>query len=177
MGPTPCQVGRGRVRVWVESGTGRGRVGVDSVSSRAGSSRGLGRVGDGSGSYWGRLRFKSGRVGSGAGWSRGRAGVVFGCQSLATNHGDVSICSGSLRFNMKVAPMLKDHLSFNACASVIASQKSLALFVCMVAPILKDHLNTNACVSGIVRAKRAERCLCVCGGGWWCVLCVWSPPY
>ena len=35
-------------------------------------------------------------------------------------------------------------------------------------------------ISGIVRAKRAERCLCVCvcvGGGWWCVLCVWSPPY
>ena len=118
MGPTPCQVGWGRVRVWVESGTGRGRVGVDSVSSRAGSSRGLGRVGDGSGSYWGRLRFKSGGVGSGSGWSRGRAGVVFGCQTLATNHGDVSICSGSLRFNMKVAPMLKDHLSFNACASI-----------------------------------------------------------
>ena len=35
----------------------------------------------------------------------------------------------------------------------------------MVAAILKDHLNTNACVSVIVRAKRAERCLCVCGGG------------
>ena len=34
----------------------------------------------------------------------------------------------------------------------------------MVAPILKDSLNTNACVSGIVRAKRAERCLCVCVG-------------
>ena len=72
-------------------------------------------------SDWGRLRFKSGGVGSGSGWSRGRAGVVFGCQSLATNHGDVSICSGSLRFNMKVAPILKDHLNTNACASVIAS--------------------------------------------------------
>ena len=74
--------------------------------------------------------------------------------------------------------MLKDHLSFNACANVIASQKSLALFVCMVAPILKDHLNTNACVSVIVRAKRAEGCLRVCvWGGWWCVCCVYGGPH
>ena len=49
VGSTPCQVGWGRVGVWVESGTGRGRVGVDSVSSRAGSSWGLGRVGTGRG--------------------------------------------------------------------------------------------------------------------------------
>ena len=48
----------------------------------------------------------------------------------------------------------------------------------MVAPILKDHLNTNACVSVIVRAKRAERCLCVCvcGGGMVvCVVCMVAP--
>ena len=46
----------------------------------------------------------------------------------------------------------------------------------MVAPILKDHLNTNACVSVIVRAKRAERCLCVCGGGIVvCVVCMVAP--
>ena len=51
LGLTPCQVGPGRVGVWVESGTGGGRIGVDSVSSRAGSGRGLGRVGDG----WGRV--------------------------------------------------------------------------------------------------------------------------
>ena len=46
----------------------------------------------------------------------------------------------------------------------------------MVAPILKDSLNTNACVSGIVRAKRAEGCLCVCGGGIVvCVVCMVAP--
>ena len=56
-------------------------------------------------------------------------------------------CSGSLRFNMKVAP------------------------------ILKDHLNTNACVSVIVRAKRAERCLCVCGGGGDGACCVYGGPH
>ena len=50
-GLSPCQVWPGRVGVWVESGTGGGRIGVDSVSSRAGSGRGLGRVGDG----WGRV--------------------------------------------------------------------------------------------------------------------------
>ena len=32
-GSTPCQVGPGRVGVWIESGMGRGRVGVDSMSS------------------------------------------------------------------------------------------------------------------------------------------------
>ena len=48
--------------------------------------------------------------------------------------------------------------------------------VCMVAPILKDHLNTNACVSVIVRAKRAERCLCVCVVGMVvCVVCMVAP--
>ena len=74
LGSTPCQVGWGRVGVWVELGTSRGRVGVDSVSSRPGSSRGLGGVGDGSGSYWGRFwlsRAESdrglGRVGDGSG--------------------------------------------------------------------------------------------------------------
>ena len=46
-----CRVGRGRVGVWVESGTGGGRIGLDSVSSRAGSGRGLGRREDG----WGRV--------------------------------------------------------------------------------------------------------------------------
>ena len=51
LGSTPCQVGPGRVGIWVESGTGGGRIGVVSVSSRAGSGRGLGRVGDG----WGRV--------------------------------------------------------------------------------------------------------------------------
>ena len=46
----------------------------------------------------------------------------------------------------------------------------------MVAPILKDHLNTNACVSVIVRAKRAERCLCVCVVGMVvCVVCMVAP--
>ena len=65
--------GRGRV------GSGSNLVVVDSVSSRAGSSRGLGRVGDGSGSYWCRLRVKPGRVGDGV-WvesltGRGRVGV------------------------------------------------------------------------------------------------------
>ena len=78
MGSTPCQVGWGRVGVWVESGTGRGRVGVDSVSNRPGSSRGMGGVGNGSGSYWGRLRFKPGRFESGSGSSRGRVGAGSG---------------------------------------------------------------------------------------------------
>ena len=45
--------GSGWFGVWVESGTGGVRIGVDSVSSRAGSGRGLGRVGDGWGSHWG----------------------------------------------------------------------------------------------------------------------------
>ena len=52
LGLSPCQVWPGRVGVWVESGTGGGRIGVVSVSSRAGSGRGLGRVGYGSGSCW-----------------------------------------------------------------------------------------------------------------------------
>ena len=57
MGSTPCQVGPGRVGVWVESGTGRGRIGVNSVSSRVGSARGPGRVGDGAGSCWGQPQY------------------------------------------------------------------------------------------------------------------------
>merc|ERR1712026_91041 len=68
---TPCQVGWGWVGVWVESGTGRGRVGVDSVSSWVVSDRGPGRVRDGSGSCWGRLHVKLSGVGLGSGSSRG----------------------------------------------------------------------------------------------------------
>ena len=65
VGSAPSQVGWGRVRVWVESGTGRGRVGVDSVSSRAGSSR----VWVESGTDRGRIGADSvsSRVGSGQG--------------------------------------------------------------------------------------------------------------
>ena len=35
LGPTPFQVGWGRVRVWMESGTGRGRVWVPVVSDQS----------------------------------------------------------------------------------------------------------------------------------------------
>ena len=72
---TSCRVGRGRVGVWVESGTGRGHVGVDSVSSQVGiwveSGSGRGRVGTG-------LRVESGGVESGSGSSRGWVEGVLG---------------------------------------------------------------------------------------------------
>ena len=65
MKSTPCQVGPGQVGVWVESGTGWGRIGVDSVSSRVGSGQvwvewgtGRGRIG---------VDSVSSRVGSGQG--------------------------------------------------------------------------------------------------------------
>ena len=48
------RVGSGQV--WVEWGTGRGRIGVDSVSSRVGSGQGLDGVGDGPGSCLGASR-------------------------------------------------------------------------------------------------------------------------
>ena len=59
------RVGSGQV--WGEWGTGRGRIGVDSVSSRVGSGQGLDGVGDGWRSHWGGLRVKSGRVEMGSG--------------------------------------------------------------------------------------------------------------
>ena len=89
VGSTPCQVGWGRVGAWVESGTGWGRMGVVSVSSRAGSGWGQGRVGDGSGSYGGCLRVKSGRVGLGSGSSRGRVGVALGLSPCQLGPGRV----------------------------------------------------------------------------------------
>ena len=62
----------------LRSGPGRGRIGVDSVSSWVGLGRGLARVGDESRSCCGRLRVKSCGVGSGSGTSRGRVGVGVG---------------------------------------------------------------------------------------------------
>ena len=73
------------------SGTVRGHIGADSVSSRVGSGQGLGRVGDGPGSRWGRLRVKSGRVESGSGSSRGRVGVVWGLSPCQVWPGGVEV--------------------------------------------------------------------------------------
>ena len=59
-------------------GSSRSRVGVDSVSTRAGSSRCLCRVGVGSGSCWGRFRVESGGVELGSGRCRVESGSVSG---------------------------------------------------------------------------------------------------
>ena len=74
-----------------KSGTGRSRIGADSVLSRVGSGRGLGRVGDGSGSCWGRLRVKSVRLESGSGSSRGRVGVVLKLTPCEVGPGRVGV--------------------------------------------------------------------------------------
>ena len=99
MGSTPCRVGWGPVGLWVESGTGRSRVGVrlhvnlGGVESGSGSSRG--QVGVMLGSTpcqfgWGRVGVQ---VESGVGW--GRVGVDSVSSSVRSGRGLGRVGDGS----------------------------------------------------------------------------------
>ena len=78
LGSIPCQVGPCRVGVWVESGTGRGRIRVDSVIRWGGTAGLLGQLGVGWGPLLERKRDKMGADGWGAGLRRIRCRVRLG---------------------------------------------------------------------------------------------------